>query len=129
MIGKLTIMLLMLVVHRLVLDLATLVHRVHRTEHAAAFVTVYEGAPHRIVCRHFKPGSLRIPTGGKLVGDAWVFTKEGVTVVVHEDGGVVCCMASVMPPDEFLRVLSKGVVQETKGVAPEAAGGPGSRLI
>jgi len=92
-------------------------------------LTVYEGASHKIVCRHFKPGSLRIPTGGKRVGDAWVFTKDGVTVVVHENGGVVCCMASAMPPDEFLRVLSKGVVQETKGVDPGAAGGERSRLI
>jgi anti-sigma factor RsiW len=72
-------------------------------------LTVYEGAPRMVVCRHFKPGALRIPKGGTKVGDSLVFSTNGVTVVLHRTAEVICCMASCMPQEEFLRLLSRGV--------------------
>jgi len=81
---------------------------------------VYQGPGCKVVCRHFRAGLLRLPGGGREIGGSRVFTIDGITVRIHDDGKVICCMASDMPPEEFLRdLLGQARARPVVGVAPK----------
>jgi anti-sigma factor RsiW len=67
--------------------------------------SVYETAVGKVVCRRFRAGQLPLPEGGDRFGDTRVFTVDGVTICVIRLGDVICCLASTMPRDMFLRQL------------------------
>jgi anti-sigma factor RsiW len=68
--------------------------------------SVYEAAAWKVVCRRFRSGQLALPEGGERFGDTRVFTVDGVTICVIRLGDVICCLASSMPREIFLRQLA-----------------------
>jgi hypothetical protein len=68
-------------------------------------LTVFEGPLGRVVCRRFRAGVLELPAGGERIGNATVFTLHGITVRFQRDGDVICCLASAMPREQFIRYL------------------------
>ena len=70
-------------------------------------LTVYEGPQGKLVCRRFRAGALPLPKGGDHIGNAEFFTAHGTTVRIQRDGDTICCLASAMPRDAFLRALGE----------------------
>ncbi len=68
-------------------------------------LTAYEGPLGKVVCRRFRAGGLELPAGGERIGEATVFTVQGITVRFQRDGDVICCLASAIPRDLFVRYL------------------------
>ncbi|MBI1818203.1 MAG: hypothetical protein HYR72_24750 [Deltaproteobacteria bacterium] len=71
-----------------------------------ATLTVYEGAAGRVVCRRFRPGSIRLPEGGEWIGDNQFFTIDGVTVCLMRLGDVICCLTTTMARADFVERLT-----------------------
>jgi hypothetical protein len=76
---------------------------------APAAVTVFRGEGGTIVCRRYAVGEIEVPDGGERFGDAVVVTRDGVTMRFVRDGDALCCLASTMPREQFLREM--GLVQ------------------
>jgi anti-sigma factor RsiW len=70
---------------------------------ADSTLAVFEGPLGRVVCRRFRAGALELPAGGERIGEATVFTVQGITVRFQRDGDVICCLASAMPREQFIR--------------------------
>lgn len=68
-------------------------------------VTVYEGRGRKVVCRRFPLGAVELPEGGEEIGGAIVVTRDGVTMRFVRDGDALCCLASTMPREDFLREM------------------------
>jgi mycothiol system anti-sigma-R factor len=72
-----------------------------------ATMSVYEGPDgRRILCHRLRTREGMLPEGGEQVGHMRVYTVNGLTVCIMRDRSVYCILASRMPKDEFIRLLS-----------------------
>jgi hypothetical protein len=68
--------------------------------------SVYDGHGGRMVCRRFRAGRVRLPEGGEVIGNARIFTVDGVTIcVLHLDHDVICVLASTLSRELFVQFL------------------------
>ena len=72
-----------------------------------ATFTVFEGLHGQVICRRFAVGAIALPSGGERVGNAYLYTINGVTIRIAQDGDAICCLASAVPRDVFLAYLDR----------------------
>jgi anti-sigma factor RsiW len=77
--------------------------RVDDLEGVPTALTIFDGPSGKVVCRRFLAGTIPLPEGGRVVGDATVHTHDGVTLRIVRDGEVICVLAAEMPEEDFIR--------------------------
>jgi Putative zinc-finger len=71
-------------------------------------LSIYDSVRGKVVCRRFRAGTVPIPEGGEQVGNARLFTIDGVTVsIIRISKDVYCCLASSMPRAFFARAFAE----------------------
>jgi len=74
-------------------------------------VTVYRGAGPAITCFTFLGAETDAPRGADRFYDAemklnfYSFSRDGINAVLHQEGNVICILASKMAPAEILALL------------------------
>jgi hypothetical protein len=69
-------------------------------------LNVYRGTRGLVVCHRIEAEGVELPPGGEVIGGDRFYTVDGITILVHREGSILCFMSSAMPRAEMVRLLT-----------------------